>query len=100
MDQVLDIAQLIRLKREEILQVAAKHGAQNVRVFGSVARGDAKPDSDVDFLIDVGAVTSSWFPGGLIVDLEALLGKRVEVVTERALHPLLRDKILREAVPI
>jgi predicted nucleotidyltransferase len=100
MDQALEIAQLIRLKREEILHVAAKHGARNVRVFGSVARGDAKPDSDVDFLIDVGAVTSSWFPGGLIVDLEALLGKRVEVVTERALHPLLRDQILREAVPI
>lgn len=74
--------------------------SRNVRVFGSVARSDAKPDSDVDFLIDVGGVTSSWFPGGLIVDLEALLGKRVEVVTERALHPLLRDKILREAVPI
>ena len=80
--------------------MAAKHGARNVRVFGLVARGDAKPDSDVDFLIDVGAVTSSWFPGGLIVDLEALLGKRVEVVTKRALHPLLRDKIPREAVPI
>jgi predicted nucleotidyltransferase len=100
MDQVLDTAQLIRLKREEILQIAAKHGARNVRVFGSVARGDAKPESDVDFLIDAGAVTSSWFPGGLIVDLEALLGKRVEVVTERGLHPLLRDKILREAVPV
>lgn len=52
------------------------------------------------FLVDVGAVTSSWFPGGLIVDLEALLGKRVEVVTERGLHPLLRDSILREAIPV
>ncbi len=100
MDQVLDTAQLIRLKREEILKVAAKHGARNVRVFGSVARGEARPESDVDFLVDVGAVTSSWFPGGLIVDLEALLGKRVEVVTERGLHPLLRDSILREAVPV
>jgi uncharacterized protein len=100
MGQVLDTAQLIRLKREEIVKIAAKHGARNVRVFGSVARGEAKPDSDVDFLVDVGAVTSSWFPGGLIVDLEALLGKRVEVVTERGLHPLLRDSILREAVPV
>ena len=100
MDQVLDTAQLIRLKREEILKIAAKHGARNVRVFGSVARGEARPDSDVDFLVDVGAVTSSWFPGGLIVDLEALLGKHVEVVTERGLHPLLRDSVLREAVPI
>ncbi|MBZ5609432.1 MAG: nucleotidyltransferase family protein [Acidobacteriia bacterium] len=96
----MDTAQLIRLKREEILKIAAKHGARNVRVFGSVARGEARPDSDVDFLVDVGAVTSSWFPGGLIVDLEALLGKHVEVVTERGLHPLLRDSVLREAVPI
>lgn len=100
MDQVLDIAQLIRLKREEILRIAAKHGARNVRIFGSVGRGEAQPDSDVDFLVETGAVTSSWFPGGLIVDLEALLGKRVEVVTERGLHPLLRDTVLREAVPV
>jgi predicted nucleotidyltransferase len=54
----------------------------------------------VDFLVDAGAVTSSWFPGGLIVDLEALLGKRVEGVTELGLHPLLRDGILREAVRV
>jgi predicted nucleotidyltransferase len=100
MDQALDTAQLIRLKRDDILDIAAKHGARNVRVFGSVARGEARPGSDVDFLVDVGAVTSSWFPGGLIVDLEALLGKRVEVVTERGLHPLLRDSILREAIPV
>ena len=100
MDQALDTAQLIRLKRDDILYIAAKHGARNVRIFGSVARGEARLDSDVDFLVDVGAVTSSWFPGGLIVDLEALLGKRVEVVTERGLHPLLRDSILREAIPV
>jgi predicted nucleotidyltransferase len=100
MDQALDTAQLIRLKRDDILDIAAKHGARNVRIFGSVARGEARLDSDVDFLVDVGAVTSSWFPGGLIVDLEALLGKRVEVVTERGLHPLLRDSILREAIPV
>jgi len=100
MDHVTDAAQLVRLKRQEILSIAARHGARNVRVFGSVARGEARPDSDVDFLVDAGPATSSWFPGGLIVDLEALLGKRVEVVTERGLHPLLRDSILKEAVPI
>lgn len=100
MDQVLDAAQLIRLNREEILRIAARHGARNIRLFGSVARGEARPDSDVDFLVDAGPATSSWFPGGLIVDLEALLGKRVEVVTERGLHPLLRDSVLREAVPV
>jgi len=100
MDHVTDAAQLVRLKRQEILSIAARHGARNVRVFGSVARGEARPDSDVDFLVDAGPATSSWFPGGLILDLEALLGKRVEVVTERGLHPLLRDSILKEAVPI
>jgi len=99
-DQTLDTANLIRFRREDILKIAAKHGARNVRIFGSVARGDAQATSDVDFLVDAAAVTSSWFPGGLIVDLEALLGKRVEVVTERGLHPLLRDNILREAVPV
>ncbi len=100
MDQVLDAAQLIRLNREEIVRIAAKHGARNVRVFGSVARGQARPESDVDFLVDAGPTTTPWFPGGLIVDLEALLGRRVEVVTERGLHPLLRESVLHEAVPI
>ena len=100
MDQVLDTAQLIRAKREEILKLASKHGARNVRVFGSVARGEARPDSDIDFLVDTAPVTSPWFPGGLIVDLESLLGKRVEVVTDRGLHPLLRESVLREAVPV
>lgn len=100
MDQVLDAAQLIRLNREEIVRIAAKHGVRDVRVFGSVARGEAGPESDVDFLVDAGPTTSPWFPGGLIVDLEALLGRRVEVVTERGLHPLLRESILREAVPV
>ena len=85
-------------KREDILRVAARHGAYNLRVFGSVVRGEAGPDSDIDLLIDVGAVTSPWFPAGLVLDLEALLGHRVEVVTERALDPEMRDQVLAEAV--
>jgi uncharacterized protein len=100
MGQVLDAAQLIRLNREEILKIAARHGVRNVRVFGSVARGEAGPASDFDFLVETGPATGSWFPGGLIVDLEALLGRRVEVVTERGLHPQLRDSVLKEAVPV
>ena len=100
MAQLLDTAHLIRSNREEIVRIAAKHGARNIRLFGSVARGEATFDSDVDFLVDAGPSTSSWFPGGLILDLQALLGRRVEVVTERGLHPLLRDRILQEAVPI
>jgi hypothetical protein len=92
--------ELIEQKREDIRRIATKHGARNVRVFGSVVRGEAGPESDVDFLIEVGATTSSWFPAGLVLELEDLLGRHVEVVTERALNPDLRERVLREAVPI
>jgi predicted nucleotidyltransferase len=99
-EQVLDPAQLIRAKRAEILRTAHKHGARNVRLFGSVARGETRPESDVDFLIDAGPVTSSWFPAGVVVDLEDLLGRPVEVVTENGLNPLIRERVLEEAVPL
>jgi|SRR5579862_3239951 len=92
--------ELIRAKRDEILQIAAQHGVRNIRVFGSTARGDSRPDSDIDFLVETGPVTSSWFPAGLILDLENLLGRRVEVVTEQGLHALIRDQVLQEAVPV
>jgi uncharacterized protein len=100
MSQALLTLELVRAKREEIQRIAAQHGARNIRVFGSMARGDARPDSDVDFLIDAETVTSSWFPAGLVQDLEGLLGRRVEVVTERGLNHLIRDQVLREAVPV
>ncbi len=87
-------------KRAAILDIAARHGARNVRVFGSFARGDAGPDSDVDLLIDAGPQTSPWFPGGLVADLEELLGRRVDVVEPAGLHHLLRDRVLAEAVPL
>ena len=96
----MTIEQLLREKRDEIQLIAAKHGAYNIRVFGSVARGDARPESDIDLLIDSGPNTSSWFPAGLVLDLEELLGRRVQVVSERALHPDLRDRVLREATPL
>ncbi len=67
-------------------------------MFGSVVRGDARPDRDVDFLIDAEPVTSSWFPAGVVQELQSLLGRRVEVVTERGLNNLIRDEVLREAV--
>jgi predicted nucleotidyltransferase len=100
MSQALDTLELVRARREEIQRIAAKHGARNIRVFGSMARDDARPDSNVDFLVDVEPVTSSWFPAGLILDLENLLGRRVEVVTERGLNHLIRDEVLREAMPV
>jgi predicted nucleotidyltransferase len=96
----MDISQVLRDKRDEIVRIASRHGAANIRIFGSVARGEAGPESDIDLLIDVGSQTSSWFPAGLIIDLENLLGRRVEVVTERALDPQIREHVLGEAVPL
>ena len=98
--QVVTLDQLLGEKRDDIKRIAARHGAYNIRVFGSVARGEAGPESDIDILIDVGPTTSSWFPAGLILDLEDLLGRRVEVITEKALNPELRDHVLREAIPL
>ena len=86
--------------RDEILRVAARHGAGNVRLFGSVARGDDTLESDVDLLVDVTGETTPWFPGSLVADLERLLGRRVQVVIRRSLSPLIRDSVLREAVPL
>jgi len=94
------LERLLLEKRDDIKRIAARHGAYNLRLFGSVARGEARPESDIDFLIDVGPTTSSWFPAGLILDLEDLLGRRVEVITEKALNPELRDHVLREAIPL
>jgi len=92
--------ELLRDRKDEIRQIAAKHGAYNARVFGSVVRGEAGPESDIDLLIERGPTTSSWFPAGLVLDLEELLGRRVEIVTEKALNPYLRERVLREAVPV
>lgn len=85
------------LRRGEILQIAHRHGVTRVRVFGSIERGEARPDSDVDLLVDVGPNPSPWFPGGLIADLEALLHRRVQVVTEAGLDALVREAVLAEA---
>lgn len=94
------MVELVRSKREQILGLAKRHGVTHVRVFGSMARGDAGPQSDVDLLVDVGGDPGPWFPGGLVADLEELLGRPVQVVTERALDDLLRERVLREAVPL
>lgn len=97
----LGIADLIGDKRDEVLRLADKHGAFHVRVFGSVARGEAGPDSDIDFLVewDMSRI-SSWGGVGLNLELEELLGREVDVVSEKWLTPRLRNRILREAVPL
>ncbi|MFO1431220.1 MAG: nucleotidyltransferase family protein [Candidatus Competibacteraceae bacterium] len=92
--------ELLQQKRDDILQIAARHGTHNIRVFGSAARGEAGPDSDIDLLIDKGPVTSPWFPAGLVLELEEALGRRIEVVTEQGLNRHLRERVLREAIPL
>lgn len=90
----------LREKRDTILAIAAKHGATNVHVFGSVARGDATDTSDVDFLVDKLPQYSSWWPAGIILDLEDALGRPVDVATPNTLHRVIRARVLREAVPL
>jgi uncharacterized protein len=86
--------------RERILKIAHRHGVTAVKVFGSFARDEARPDSDLDLLIEAGPNTTPFFPGGLIADLEDALGRRVDVVEEKGLHRLLKDRIHAEAVPL
>ncbi|MBW8878116.1 MAG: nucleotidyltransferase domain-containing protein [Acidobacteria bacterium] len=90
----------LRHRRTEILRLATLHGATNVRVFGSVARGEADERSDVDFLVDMGSGRSLLDLGGLLEDLRALLSQPVDVVTERGLKARIRDRVLQEAVPL
>ena len=97
----LGIEDVIGDKREEVLRLAEKHGAYNVRVFGSVARGEAASDSDVDFLVEWDYERmSSWGGVGLILDLETLLGRKIHLATDKALYPRIKNRILREAVPL
>ena len=95
----LGIQDLLASKRTQILAIAEQHGAFNVRVFGSVARGEATIDSDVDFLIDYDrSKRSAWFPSGLILDLEDLLGRSVDVATVDMLKERIKDRVLQDAV--
>jgi predicted nucleotidyltransferase len=95
----LDVAEIIGDKRDEILALAAQHNVYNVRVFGSAARGEARPDSDIDFLVS-GLENAPWGGGSLLVALEKLLGRRVDLVSEDDLHPLIRPYVLKEAQPL
>ena len=89
---------LLKAKREEILRVCARYGAPNVRIFGSIARGEADERSDIDFLVEMEPGRTIFDLGGLQYDLEQLLGCRVDVFTERGLKPRIRERVLREAV--
>jgi len=96
----MGIDEVLKAKRAEILRIAAQHGARNVRVFGSVVRGEATPESDLDVLVDLEPGRSLLDHAGLLVDLEKLLGRKVDVVTERGLRAQVRDRVLKEAVPL
>ena len=96
----MSVEETLKGRREEILCAAARHGARNLRVFGSVARGEAGPGSDLDLLVDVEPGRSLLDLGGLLMELQELLGCRVDVVTEAGLRERLRERVLREAVPL
>ncbi len=96
----MGIGTIIRKKRNQILKLARNHGALNVRVFGSVARGEADDQSDVDFLVRMEPGRSLFDMGSLLIDLERLLGRSVDIVTEKGLRDRIREKVLREAVPL
>jgi len=96
----MGVSEIIGDKKNQILALAAKHGASNVRVFGSVADGTADEDSDIDFLVDLEADRSLFDLGGLLMDLQQLLGRNVDVVTENGLHWYIKDRVLSEAKPI
>ncbi len=94
----MGVEELLRIKRAEIMRLAEKYGAHNVRVFGSVARGDADEQSDIDFLVDMEPGRSLLDMGGLLMDLRDLLGREVDVVTMNGLKPRIRNRVLKEVV--
>jgi uncharacterized protein len=95
----LGINDLLQERRSQILAIAQKHGAYNVRVFGSVARGEATQESDIDFLVDYDLEKiTPWFPAGLLIDLEQLLNRKVDIATVDMLKERIRDRVLHEAV--
>lgn len=96
----MTVTEALQEHREEIIELATKHGATDVRVFGSAARREADELSDIDFLVRMMPGRSLFDLGALLMDLQDLLGRRVDVVTERGLRPRMRERVLRDAVPV
>ena len=96
----MNIEEILKTKREEILQIAARHGARNVRLFGSIARSEADKNSDIDLVVDFDPDRSLLDHAGLWLDLQELLGLKVDVVSERGIKPRIRERVLKEAVPL
>lgn len=91
---------LIEAHRTDLLALASRRGVTAVRVFGSMSRGDDTDESDVDLLVTLAPGTSALALGGLLLDAQELLGRRVDIVTEASLHPALRERVLADAVPL
>lgn len=96
----MKIKETLQQKREEILNLAAQHGASNVRIFGSVARGEEREDSDIDFLVDMDSDRTLLDRIGLIQDLEDLLGRKVDVATFKGLREYFRERIMSQVIPL
>lgn len=96
----MGINEILSEKREQILAIAARYGARNVRVFGSVARGDADENSDVDFIVEFDESSSLMDHAAMMLELEALLGRRVDIAPEKCLRPRVRERVMQEAVPL
>ncbi|GCE08102.1 nucleotidyltransferase family protein [Dictyobacter aurantiacus] len=96
----MPLTELVKARRDDILQIAARYGAYNVRIFGSVARGEVDERSDLDLLVDMEQGRSLFDLGGLLADLEELLGYPVDIVTERGLRNRIKDRVLSEAIPL
>ena len=95
----MGILEIIQDRKEQILSLAAKYGASNVRIFGSVANGTADEKSDIDFLVDLEKGRSLFDLGGLLMDLQGLFNRKVDVVTENGLHWYIKEQIINEAKP-
>jgi len=96
----MGIAELLQNKREEILRLAGRHGVRDVRVFGSVARSEAGVESDIDFLVRLDPGVTLLEHAALVRELQALLGRKVDVISEQGLRPRIREQVLAEAVPL
>lgn len=96
----MGIGEVVGSKRDAVVALAREHGATNVRIFGSLARGEADAASDVDVLVDLDYGRSLFDLGALAMSLEGLLGRRVDVVTEKGLKARIRDRVLRESVQV
>jgi predicted nucleotidyltransferase len=94
------IEELLRSRREEVLKIAAKNGARNVRIFGSVARGEADSKSDLDILVEFTPGSTLLNQSAMIRELESLLGLKVDVVSDQGLRERFRERVLSEAVPL